>query len=76
MQTSRNIMPVQVSHPDNIQGLSNLQIQALSKQYGKNVFRTESSRNVFHIIRDIIIEPMFILLAIACSLYFILGEIN
>ena len=69
-------MPVQVSHPANIQGLSQLQIPALSKQYGKNVFRTDSSRNLVHIIRDIIIEPMFILLAIACSLYFILGEMN
>jgi Ca2+-transporting ATPase len=69
-------MPVQVSQPNDIQGLSHLQIPALIRQYGKNVFRAESSRNLVHIIRGIIIEPMFILLAIACSLYFILGEVN
>jgi Ca2+-transporting ATPase len=70
------MMPAQVIHLDNMQGLSAEQIPALSKQYGKNIFHTTSSRHFFHIIWDIVKEPMFILLVIACSLYFLLGEVN
>ena len=46
----------------------------LQEKFGKNIFRHERSRRVIQILRDIIIEPMFILLFIACGLYFILGK--
>ncbi len=73
---SNIIMPTQVIHLERIQGLSAEQIPGLSKQYGKNVFHAARSRNLLHIIWDIVKEPMFILLVIACSLYFILGELQ
>ncbi len=69
-------MPGKVIHLDNISGLTAQQVNALQQQFGKNIFRTDSSRNFLNIIWDIIKEPMFILLAIACSVYFILGELS
>ncbi len=60
----------------NIQGLSVQEVPALQQQYGKNIFQAESSRRFIHIVWDIVKEPMFILLVIACSLYFILGEVS
>jgi len=69
-------MPGKVIHLDNIQGLSVQQVPVLRQQYGKNVFHAESSRPFIHIVWDIVKEPMFILLVIACSLYFILGEVS
>jgi len=60
--------------PGNIQGLSVQEIPVLRKQYGKNVFHAERRRRFLNIVWDILKEPMFILLVIACSLYFILGE--
>ena len=59
-----------------LQGLSVQQVPVLLQEYGKNVFHAGSSRRFIHIVRDIVIEPMFILLVIACALYFILGEVS
>lgn len=69
-------MPGKVIHLDNINGLSAQQVKALQQQFGKNIFQAEPSRSFLHIIWDIVKEPMFILLVIACSLYFILGELS
>lgn len=55
-------------------GLSSKEIPALQKQFGKNVFYAEPQRRFYHILVDIVKEPMFILLIVATTLYFILGE--
>ena len=67
-------MPSTVVYLKDIHGLSAGEIPALQKKYGKNTFETEPSRNFLKIVWDIVKEPMFILLIIACALYFILGE--
>lgn len=69
-------MPGKIIHIGDIEGLDEREIPALQKQFGKNIFVTEDSGIVFRIVWGIVKEPMFILLAIACSIYFILGEIN
>lgn len=69
-----NPMSGKVIEPGDIHGLSIHEIPALQQQYGKNIFRGESSLRFLHIVWGILKEPMFILLVIACSLYFILGE--
>src|SRR5574338_613154 len=69
-------MPGRVIHIENIKGLDEHEIPALQEQYGKNIFSKEHSGAFYRIIWDIASEPMFILLAIACSVYFILGESN
>lgn len=63
-------------HLGNIQGLPVQQVPVLLNQYGKNVFHAEPSRRFIHIVWEIVKEPMFILLLIACSLYFILNEVS
>ena len=67
-------MSGEVTTIDNIKGLSESDVPQLRLQYGKNSFRLEKQRRLLHISADIIREPMFILLMIACSLYFILGQ--
>lgn len=57
-------------------GLSSADIPALQKQFGKNVFNSGSQRQFYHILFDVAKEPMFILLLVAATLYFILGEME
>jgi P-type Ca2+ transporter type 2C len=58
----------------NIQGLSSAEAARLQEQFGKNFFHTERPHHFAHIVWNIIKEPMFLLLVVACSLYFMLGE--
>ena len=67
-------MPGKVTHIADIKGLPEAAVPALQQQYGKNIFQSEKPRQLYHILRDIIREPMFILLVIACVLYYILGQ--
>lgn len=69
-------MPEKIINPGNIQGLSVQQITVLREQFGKNIFQAGPQRRFIDIVMGIVKEPMFILLVIACSLYFILGEIS
>ncbi len=69
-------MSGKVIHIEHIPGLKETQIAELQQRYGKNVFSLEKQRRFFHIVFDIFREPMFILLMVACALYFILGKIN
>ncbi len=55
-------------------GLSSGDIPVLQKQFGRNIFYSEPQRHFYHILFDIAKEPMFILLIVATTLYFILGE--
>jgi P-type Ca2+ transporter type 2C len=56
------------------QGLASKDIVTLQIQYGKNIFHAGPTRRFIHVVWDIVKEPMFILLLMACSLYFLLGE--
>ena len=57
-----------------MQGLNEKEAQLLLHQYGKNTLHINDKKRLFKIIWDIVKEPMFLLLAVACILYFILGE--
>lgn len=67
-------MPTNPKQNPSFNGLSASDIPALQKQFGKNIFYSEPQRYFYHILLDIAKEPMFILLIIATTLYFILGE--
>ncbi len=69
-------MPGKVNKLDTLQGLTHNQVSLLQKQYGKNIFRAGKEYRFVRIMWGIIREPMFIMLVIACSLYFILGQIS
>jgi Ca2+-transporting ATPase len=67
-------MPVKSLHLENIKGINESEVPSLQQRFGKNIFNTEPARGVIRILKDIIIEPMFILLFVACGLYFLLGK--
>jgi Ca2+-transporting ATPase len=63
-----------VTEVHELQGLPEVEVSALQKQFGRNLFEFEFSRKPLHILRDTVTEPMFLMLLAACILYFILGE--
>lgn len=69
-------MPGKVMNIESIMGLSERDIPVLREQYGKNNFQRERPGHLPRIIGDIIREPMFLLLLVACALYFILGQVS
>jgi len=69
-------MPVTVTNIDQPIGLSQVEISSLQKKYGKNIFQYEKQHRIVRLLFDVFREPMFILLIVACALYFILGEVS
>ncbi|MBI3720451.1 MAG: cation-translocating P-type ATPase [Sphingobacteriales bacterium] len=63
-----------VFHIENLIGLKENDIKSLQQRFGKNIFQLEKPRRFFHVLFDIFREPMFILLIIACIIYFVLGK--
>ncbi|PWT77579.1 MAG: haloacid dehalogenase [Bacteroidetes bacterium] len=57
-------------------GLLQAELAPLQKQFGKNQFSLKHSLGPLRIFWEIIREPMFIMLGVACALYFILGQSN
>ena len=55
-------------------GLTEEEVLELRKKYGTNEIISEKKENFFFKIIHIICEPMFLLLIIAATIYFILGE--
>jgi Ca2+-transporting ATPase len=55
-------------------GLDEKQAESLLRQYGKNTLHINETKRIFKILSDVVREPMFLLLVVACILYFILGE--
>lgn len=56
------------------QGLRAKDLDALEHQFGKNEFSGRRGANILRTGWDIIREPMFLILLLACLLYFLLGE--
>src|SRR5689334_536182 len=61
---------------NNVKGLSSSEVVLLQRQYGRNIISANKDHYVLRILTSSLREPMFILLAIACALYFILGNIS
>ncbi|WP_338874635.1 cation-translocating P-type ATPase [Spirosoma sp. SC4-14] len=67
-------MPSRLSQDHPEKGLSSAQVEAARRQHGSNRLATSDSGSVWRMVLEVISEPMFILLAIACGLYVALGE--
>src|SRR3954451_6717996 len=52
-------------------GLSDNEVLANRQQYGNNVFSADTNRTFIHVLKEIVTEPMFIMLLVACAIYFI-----
>jgi P-type Ca2+ transporter type 2C len=69
-----NGVSVKTIHIESIQGVDEKNVSLLQQEFGKNIFHLERSPRIIHILLDIVRDPMFILLFIACGLYFVLGQ--
>jgi Ca2+-transporting ATPase len=57
-----------------ITGLTDKEVIAARTLYGSNVQETENKGGFIHALKDVLKEPMFILLAVASTIYFITGN--
>ncbi|MEI6409864.1 MAG: cation-translocating P-type ATPase [Bacteroidota bacterium] len=63
------------SEQTTFKGLSTIQAEAARRQFGPNTLKSEGRNALFITVLNIVREPMFILLGIACVLYFFLGDL-
>jgi Ca2+-transporting ATPase len=68
---------MQKQHPNTntaFPGLSTAQAKEQQRIFGENELDTTPKNNILNTIRGIVSEPMFLLLAVACLIYFFLGD--
>jgi P-type Ca2+ transporter type 2C len=63
-----------LSYTGNLTGLSEAEVRDLIPLFGKNLYKDGTSGGFLKTVWNIVREPMFIMLVIACSIYFILDE--
>jgi Ca2+-transporting ATPase len=56
--------------PDNEKGLTNEQVIASRSQHGNNALELHEDRVFLNVLKEVVLEPMFILLLAACIIYF------
>lgn len=57
-----------------MKGLTDIEVQSLQQQFGKNTLQINQTKRLFHILWDLVKEPMFLLLIAACVIYFLLHQ--
>ncbi|WP_018617480.1 cation-translocating P-type ATPase [Segetibacter koreensis] len=55
-------------------GLRSEEVSASRIKNGKNVLELSEDRVFLHVIKEVVLEPMFILLVVSCTVYFMLHE--
>jgi Ca2+-transporting ATPase len=55
-------------------GLSDNEVLASRRQYGSNIFSADTNRTFIHVLKEIVTEPMFIMLLVACTIYFLMHQ--
>lgn len=63
-------------HASQHQGLTDEQVAESRNRHGKNVLKSDQQNRVLKLIKEIVFEPLFIILILASVVYFLLGEIN
>src|SRR5690606_32649104 len=61
-------------NPFPFDGLSDQEVEAARLRYGINALKRKGSGTFWPALKDTVTEPMFLLLATACTIYFILRE--
>ena len=56
------------------QGLSKEQVLRSRQQNGSNALQTSEDRTFAHVLKEVALEPMFIMLLAACTVYFFMGQ--
>lgn len=62
--------------PDPTEGLSELEAQQLLARHGPNELPTSRAKGLARLLRDVILEPMFLLLVACGAIYMALGDIH
>ena len=57
-------------------GLTDQEVNAARKQYGSNVQEIKSKSGFIYALKDVVKEPMFILLVVASAIYFVTGNVS
>lgn len=57
-----------------MKGLSPDEVEAKRKQFGSNTIELKEDRVLLSVFKEIVLEPMFLLLLAACIIYFITGQ--
>ena len=57
-----------------ITGLSDEQVLESRRQHGSNALELHEDRVFLNVLKEVVLEPMFILLLAACFIYFIVGQ--
>lgn len=55
-------------------GLTEKEVLSMRQQYGENSIHNKHQNKLWHLLKGVVAEPMFIILVIAAIIYFILGE--
>ena len=55
-------------------GLTDSEVASIRASYGSNSFKTGRGSSLSLIIKDILTEPLFLMLAVACTLYYLLQQ--
>lgn len=56
------------------QGLSNEEVHRSRREHGHNRLDMEDDRIFLHVLKDVVTEPMFVLLLAACIIYFLVAQ--
>ncbi|HQX72642.1 MAG TPA: cation-translocating P-type ATPase [Chitinophagaceae bacterium] len=56
------------------QGLTPEQVENSRSKHGSNTLEIQEDRVFGHVLKEVVLEPMFILLLVACIIYFIAGQ--
>ena len=57
-----------------LKGLSNDEVINSRSLHGDNIFHLKEERNFLYAVRDVVLEPMFIMLLLACTVYFFIRQ--
>ena len=55
-------------------GLTPEQVTVSRQQHGSNTLEMQGDRVLLQVIKEVVLEPMFILLLAACIIYFVVGQ--
>lgn len=69
-------MAGQINLPENIHGLDDAAVAASREQYGSNTPPVPEGNLFTHILKEIIDEPMLVLLIAVTAIYFVMGELG
>ncbi len=63
-----------MNNTDQYRGLTNKQADINRDKHGSNAIEMQEDRVFWHVLKEVVTEPMFIILLAACIIYFVVGQ--